>query len=422
MSTGSHRRAARSSEPEGSQRPGFLTRLRGLVERPVPPALPPRDGRSAATAEPSPAFLLLAATSATLVVLGLVMAFSASFVRSTGETGDAFGLFLKQLLICVVGLAPMVVLALTDYRHLRRFAVPVLAGALALSALVLIPGIGQESHGARRWFDVAGVSLQPSELLKVALPLGLSHLAASRWTRIRRGDLRALLMPAVPLLSLAGALVIAGPDLETALLVAAIGAVVLYVAGLPGRIMAAVLGAGFLVGVLGIVTSGMRRARILAWLDPAADAANTGYQTLQGFIALGSGGVFGVGLGASRAKWGYVPNADTDYIFAIIGEELGLVGSLTVLALFVGLAVGGTVAARRAPDPFGRLLATAITAWLLLQAGINIGSVVGLLPVTGVTLPLVSYGGSSLLFTMVGVGILLSIARAGRPAGAQESS
>jgi len=379
-------------------------------------------GAAAPAGEPTPAFLLLAATSATLVVLGLVMTFSASFVRSTGETGDAFGLFLKQLLVCALGLAPMVALALTDYRHLRRVAAPVLAGALVLCALVLVPGVGVEVHSAQRWFDVGGVSLQPSELLKVALPLGLAHLVAGRWGRIRRGDLRALLMPAVPLLALAGALVMAGPDLETALLVAGIGATVLYAAGLPGRIMAAVLGAGFVVGVLGIVTSGMRRARVLAWLDPAADAANTGFQTLQGWIALGSGGVFGVGLGASRAKWGYVPNADTDFIFAIIGEELGLVGSLTVLALFVGLAVGGTVAARRAPDAFGRLLATAITAWLLLQAGINIGSVVGLLPVTGVTLPLVSYGGSSLLFTMVGVGILLSIARAGRPAGMQEAS
>jgi cell division protein FtsW len=286
---------------------------------------------------------------------------------------------------------------------------------------VLVPGIGVAANGARRWFDIAGVSLQPSELVKVAVPLATSHLVALRWRSIKRGDLRALLMPSVPLVVLAAGLVAAGPDLEMAMLILAIGAVVLYVAGLPGRIVALGVCGGFAFGVLGIATSAMRRARFAAWLDPTADAANTGYQTVQGWIALGSGGLFGVGLGASRSKWGYVPNADTDYIFAIIGEELGLFGALTVLALFVGVAVGGTLAARRAPDAFGRLLAVSITCWLLLQAGINIGSVVGLLPVTGVTLPLVSYGGSSLLFTMVGVGILLSVARAGRAGKEQQA-
>jgi cell division protein FtsW len=396
-----------------------LHRLRRLTERAgVPARGPGQGGQVRAAGEATPAFVLLAATTATLVVLGLVMAFSASFVRSTGETGDAFGLFLKQLLICALGLGPMAVLALTDYRRLRPLAVPGMAVALLLCALVLVPGVGIEENGARRWFILAGVSLQPSELLKLALPLGISHLVALRWARIRRGDLHALLMPAIPLLALAGGLVVAGPDLEQAALVVAVGASVLYVAGLPGRLIAAAMGGGLLVGIVGIAGSAMRRARFAAWLDPASDPANTGYQTLQGWIALGSGGVFGVGLGASRAKWGYVPNADTDYIFAIIGEELGLVGSLTVLALFVGIAIGGTAAARHAPDPFGRLLATSITTWLLLQAGINISSVVGLLPVTGVTLPLVSYGGSSLLFTMVGVGLLLSVARAGRAADA----
>jgi cell division protein FtsW len=415
MTTDLRRRGApRASEPEGPSGLAVLRRLRPTAA----PAQRPAGGpgpRSWVQGESTPAFVLLAATTATLVVLGLVMAFSASFVRSTGETGDAFGLFLKQLLVCAAGVLPLALLAATDYRRLRPFALPLLAVTLLACALVLVPGIGSEVNGARRWFDFGFVSLQPSELLKVALPLALSHQVARRWTHIRRGDLRALLLPAIPILVVAGGLVVAGPDLETALLVVAIGGVVLYVAGLPGRIIALGLGAGLLVGVLGIASSAMRRARVLAWLDPTSDPSNTGYQILQGWIALGSGGLFGVGLGASRSKWGYVPNADTDYIFAIIGEELGLVGALTVLLLFVGIAVGGTVAARRAPDPFGRLLATSITAWLLLQAGINIGSVVGLLPVTGVTLPLVSYGGSSLLFTMVGVGILLSVARAGRP-------
>jgi cell division protein FtsW len=407
---------------DGSRRSAQAARSARAADTPTHDVRSRRDtGSSAhdvrffrASGESTPAFVLLAATTATLVVLGLVMAFSASFVRSTGETGGAFALFAKQLLVCAISLAPTAFLAATDYRRLRPFALPLLIVALVASALVLVPAIGVEVNGARRWFDIGGVSLQPSELVKAAIPLALSHLVALRWRAIKRGDLKALLMPSMPLLLLAAGLVAAGPDLETALLIVAIGATVLYVGGLPARIVALGLTGAVVFGWLGIVTSGFRRARFEAWLDPTADAMNTGYQTVQGWIALGSGGLFGVGLGASRSKWGYVPNADTDFIFAIIGEELGLIGALTVLALFVGIAIGGTLAARRAPDAFGRLLAASITTWLLLQATVNIGSVVGLLPVTGVTLPLVSNGGSSLLFTMMGVGILLSVARAGK--------
>ena len=194
----------------------------------------------------------------------------------------------------------------------------------------------------------------------------------------------------------------------------------LWVAGMPTRMLLAGAGVGALAVAAAIARSGFRRGRIIAWLDPASDPGNFGYQTWQGFLALGSGGLFGVGLGDSRGKWLYVPNAYTDFIYAIIGEELGLVGAVVVLLLFTGLAVGGVRAALQAPDPFGRLLAAALTAWLLLQAGINIGSVVGLLPVTGVTLPLVSFGGSSLISTMIGVGLLVSIARSGRAADAQD--
>jgi cell division protein FtsW len=341
-------------------------------------------------------FLLLAGTTLALLVLGLVMTFSASFVQSAAQSGDAFEIFVRQLAFCAAGLPPLVVVA------------------LAASALVLVPGLGVRVNGARRWFSLGFVNFQPSELLKLALPVHTSAVLAARWRRLRAGDLRALLLPAVPLVAIAGGLVLFAPDLETALLVAVVGLLPLYIAGLPGRIIAAGGVVGLLVGLAATLSTPYRRARFAAWMDPAAYADTFGYQTVQGFIALGSGGWFGVGLGRGRGKWLYVPNPETDFIFAIIGEELGLIGALTVLALFVALAIGGVRAARRAPDPFGRLLASAITGWLLLQATINIGSVVGLIPVTGVTLPLVSYGGSSLVITMLGLGILLSIARAGR--------
>lgn len=365
-----------------------------------------------------PEFVGLAAVVGTLLLVGLVMTFSASFVASTAQTGDPFGIFARQLFWCAVGLPLMIGAAYLDHRVWRRLALPLLAVALAACALVLVPGLGAEVNGARRWFDLGPTTVQPSELLKLALPVWCAHVVARAWPRLRRGDLQALLLPAVPVIVASTLLVTAAPDLETAVLVAVVGGAVLFVAGLPVRLIAVGGAAIAALGVHGITSTAFRRARLAAWVDPRAYADSFGYQTTQGFIALGSGGWFGVGLGQGRGKWLYIPNAHTDFIFAIIGEELGLLGALAVLALFGALAVLGVRTARNAPDPFGRLLASAIVTWILLQATINVGSVVGLLPVTGVTLPLVSFGGSSLVTTMLALGILASIARAGRRPGA----
>jgi len=357
-------------------------------------------------------FVLLAGASVVLLVLGLVMIFSASFVRSTVDTGDAFGIFTRQLLWVAAGLPPALLAVVVDYRVWRRAVVPALLVGIVLSALVLVPGLGSEVNGARRWFDLGVLSVQPSEIVKLAVPLAVARVVELRWRRIRSGSMSGLLLPAVPLIGVAAGLVLLGPDLETALLVLAIGGAALFAAGLPARIVLGAVSLMTAIGAASIATSEYRLGRVRAWLQPTTqDPGAFGYQTLQGFIALGSGGVFGVGLGQSRGKWLYVPNAHTDFIFAIIGEELGLVGACTVLALFVAIAVGGVLAAQRAPDVFGRLLAVGVTTWILIQAGINIGSVVGLLPVTGVTLPLVSFGGSSLVVTMVAIGLLLSVAR-----------
>jgi len=360
-------------------------------------------------------FQALVATTVVLWLLGLIMTFSASFVASTAESGNAFGIFARQLLWSLLGLPLLVVAARSDYRRWRSLAGPLLVVSLLAAAAVVLPGVGVVVNGARRWIDLGPLRFQPSELLKLTVPLYLAHVLARRWKALRRGDLRGLLLPAVPLLGLVGVLVMLEPDLETAVLIACIGGVTLIAAGLPVRIVGAGMALLGVLGAVGIATSDYRRGRFMAWLDPMSDPAHYGYQTVQGYLALGSGGWTGTGLGQGRGKWLYIPNAHTDYIFAIIGEELGLVGAMAVLLLFGLLAVFGMRAARRAPDPFGRLLAASLTGWLLLQAVINIGSVVGLLPVTGVTLPLVSFGGSSLVITALGLGILLAIARAGEP-------
>ncbi len=368
--------------------------------------------RGGIAGDTTPQFMVLTVVTGLLLLLGLVMTFSASFVQSAAQTGNAFGIFGRQLLWSIVGLPMIVGAALFDYHHWRRLAGILLLVSLVAAAVVVVPAIGVEVNGARRWLDFGPVRFQPSEMLKLTVPLYLAHILAARWPDLRRGDLKALLLPAVPLVGIVGVLIMAEPDLETAVLIAAIAGIVLVAAGLPGRIVAVLAVGVTVLGLLGIATSDYRRGRFLAWLDPMSDASNFGYQTVQGYYALASGGWTGAGLGQGRGKWLYIPNAHTDYIFAIIGEETGMLGAMGVLVLFAILAVFGFRTARLAPDPFGRLLAASITGWLLLQATINIGSVVGLLPVTGVTLPLVSFGGSSLVFTMLGLGMLLSVSRA----------
>lgn len=378
--------------------------------------------RPSAARRVTPEAVILLVAVGLLVGLGLLMGFSASFVRSTAETGDPFGVFRRQIIWALLGLIGMALAIRVDPQRWRPGSGHALIVGLFLIVVVLIPGVGVELGGARRWISLGAVTFQPSELLKILVPLYLAHVLARRWPRVRRGDLHALLMPALPLLAVIAVLVVLQPDLETALLLVAIGGVILFTAGLPVRLL--VLGGGIVAAfaTLAITQVGFRMARISAWIDPAADPTNSGYQSMQGFLALGSGGWLGAGLGQGRGKWLFLPNADTDFIFAIIGEELGLFGALGVLLLYLAIAIAGQRTARYAADPFGRLLAVGVTAWILLQASMNIASVVGLIPVTGVTLPLVSVGGTSLVVTMTGLGLLIAVARTiGRPAPARSS-
>jgi cell division protein FtsW len=360
------------------------------------------------TATRNDAVLLLIPT-AILVAIGLVMVLSASSVFAALEFGSSFHYFTKQVVFAALGIVLLVACSRIGYGAWRRLALPVLAIAVVLLVLVLHPAFGITGGGSARWLRVGPVTVQPSELAK----LGLIAFAAMVLERKQRhlDDLMHLALPLLPVVFVIAALVMLQPDLGTTLLLASSVFVVVFLAGIRLRILAAIAAIGGVLGYALIMGEGYRRARFLSFLDPWSDPQNTGYHLKQSLIALGSGGWTGVGLGASRQKWLYLPNAETDFIFSILGEELGLLAAFLVLTLFGVLFVAGIRIAMRAPDQFGRMLAGGITGWLGLQTIVNLGAVTGLLPITGVPLPLLSYGGSNLVVTLAAIGVLWSVAR-----------
>jgi cell division protein FtsW len=337
------------------------------------------------------------------------MILSSSWVSAYQNYGSSFLFFGRQVIWAAVGVATMMIMARVHYRHTR--AIGIVLGLLSFAGLVavLVPGVGTRVGGSTRWLDFGIVRIQPSELAKLALVLVGAHLCTRRGVRLT--TFKHVLSPFGIVAIIVGGLVMAQPDLGTTLILAGITLTVLYLAGARTRVL---VGLGMLsasAASLLAMTEGYRRARLSVFANPFADPLNAGYQAVQSQIALGSGGLFGVGLGAGRQKWLYVPNAHTDFIFSIIGEETGLIGTFAVMGLFVLLAYTGVRIARRAPDAYGRVVAGTITAWIVGQALINMGAVTGLLPITGVPLPLVSFGGSSLVFTLAALGILMNIAR-----------
>lgn len=358
---------------------------------------------------------LLTITAATLVAVGLVMILSASSVSSFAEYGSSFLYFKRQLIWAAIGLLGFVAFSRWDYRRLKGAGYVLLPLVLLLLVAVLIPGVGVTAGGSSRWLRLGPVSFQPSEPAKLALLL----FAADVFSRKSERALERLghtIMPMVPVLVVLAVLVLLQPDLGTTLVLGAIGLGMLFVAGAPLRYLAPLtLGASALTTVAALAEP-YRRARVLAFIDPWKDPLNTGYHTIQSLIALGSGGWFGVGLGASRQKWSYVPNAHTDFIFAILGEETGFFGTFMVVGLFAFLCYLGIRTARNARDRFGMLVAAGITIWMAFQALVNMGAVTAALPVTGVPLPLVSFGGTSLVISLVAIGILTNIAKQGKKA------
>ncbi|HEX9682726.1 MAG TPA: putative lipid II flippase FtsW [Acidimicrobiales bacterium] len=357
-------------------------------------------------------YLPLGAVVVALCFVGAVMVLSASSVQGLEDYGSTWGYFKRQILWLGAGTGALLVTLRIDYRWWARLRIPLLVTAIVLLGAVLIPGVGLARNGSSRWLGTSGFAFQPSEVAKLALLVYVADLLARRRRRLH--DSHAVLWPVLMIFGLVGGLILLEPDLGTTIVAGAIVASLLWISGVPLRWM---IGLGLAGGtgalVLG-VAAGYRRARLLSFLDPWADPQNTGYQIVQSLVGIGSGGATGVGLGASRAKWGFLPNAHTDFIFAIIAEETGLLGALAVLTLFVAFGVLGVRAASMAPDLFGTLLAGGITTWIVVQAFVNIGAVIGVMPITGVPLPYVSFGGTSLVTMMATTGILLNIARQGR--------
>ncbi|WP_199185648.1 putative lipid II flippase FtsW [Streptomyces carminius] len=361
---------------------------------------------------PLTAYYLILGGSLLITGLGLVMVFSASQIEALRSGLSSTYFFRKQLLAAALGGVLLLAAARMPTAFQRGLAYPLLAVTVFLMCLVQIPGIGQEVNGNRNWIGLGGpFQLQPSEFGKLALVLWGADLLARKGERRLLVQWKHLLVPLVPVALLLLGLIMLGRDMGTAIILAAILLGLLWLAGAPLRLFGGMLAVGGVLGALLIGTSGNRLARF-ACLGATEPGPNYEcWQAVHGIYALASGGWFGSGLGASVEKWGQLPEPHTDFIFAVTGEELGLTGTLSVLALFAALGYAGIRVAGRTEDPFVRYAAGGVITWITAQAVVNIGAVLGLLPIAGVPLPLFSYGGSALLPTMFAVGLLISFAR-----------
>jgi cell division protein FtsW len=366
---------------------------------------------------PLTSYYLVLGITMLLLVLGLVMVLSTSSATAIQQGGSPYAGFQKQLIGVMVGLLLMWIAAKSSPMLFRAAAYP-MVGASVLG-LMLVLAIGKDIQGGERWIPLMGFQIQPSEFAKLAFVLWGADLLARKEKNGQLTEWRHLLIPLLPGAAILSMLVMLGDDLGTTFILLVIFLALLWVIGSPGRLFIGMLALmGFAMVILVIVAS-YRLDRITGFLHPQANSLTVGWQTLEGKTAVGSGGWFGVGLGAGKMKWGWVPESTTDFIFAVIGEELGLVGTLCVTLLYGGLAYAGIRIARRVPDTFMRLAASAATAWIVVQALVNIAAVIGLLPITGVPLPLVSEGLSSLMVTLVALGMLMSFAK--REPGASQA-
>jgi cell division protein FtsW len=345
-----------------------------------------------------------------LTIFGLMMVGSASSVLGEQLRGDPFFFFKHQLFYGgLAGLAVFIIAFFVPYRQWKILALPALLATLALLILVFIPGLQVASGGSARWIGVGPITIQPSELAKLAFILYLAGLLERKGEDIR--DWRKSVVPFLVIMAIIGTLIVLQPDIGTLFIISVIALVMVYVAGFRLRHLALITLGGMAVFGILIGTARYRLARLFVYLHPELDPQGIGYQINQALLAVGTGGLWGLGFGRSRQKYLYLPEPTGDSIFAIIAEELGFIRLLLVLAAFAFIIYKGYSIAQRAPDVFGRLLAAGITTWIAIQAFINIGSILGLTPLTGIPLPFVSYGGSALATLLFAAGVLLNISK-----------
>ena len=367
-----------------------------------------------------PTAVALGVLVALLCIAGLVMVGSASPVISLITYGSPWTIFIRQVLWMVVGIGALLVFARVDYRKWRKLGAPLVVVTLGLLLAVLVPGLGVTAGGSSRWIGFGMLRLQPSELMKLALVLFAADIVVRRTDR--NAPAKQVIAPVIGCLIVSAALIIKQPDMGTAMVLSCTAFGILFMSGIELPALTKVLLSFAAIATVFALSSTYRRDRILSFVNPGAHQSGTGYQVWQSLIGLGSGHVFGLGLGGGREKWGTLPNAHTDFIFSVVGEELGLVGAIAIMGLFFALAWYGYRVAGRAPDRFGCLVAVGVTTWVTSQAIINMGAVIGVLPVTGIPLPFISFGGSSLVITLAAMGILMNIAlqeRSGRKPSAQ---
>lgn len=348
-----------------------------------------------------PDIILLVITSS-LVIFGLLMVYNSSPVTALRDFGDPFYLARLQVIWAVIATIAGVIAYKVDYRLLEKVSIPLVAISIIMLLLVFVPGLGVEIYGARRWVSVGGIfSIQPAEFIKLAYVIYLSAWLSKK----------VKLAPFIFITLLISAIVLLQRDLGTTVIISSTGLLIYFLSGASITQFFTLIPAGILTTAVFILGSDYRRSRLMSFLNPTTDTQGSAYHINQILIALGSGGVFGVGLGQSKQKYGYIPEVTTDSIFSVIGNELGFIGASIMILLFLVLVIRGFQIAIHTNDKFGKLLAVGISSWIGIQTIINLAGMVALLPLTGVPLPFVSYGGSSLVVTVIGMGILLNISR-----------
>ncbi len=344
-----------------------------------------------------------------LTCLGVVMVFSSSSIMAVRDYGDSLFFLKRQGAYALVGFAAMALMMRIDLEVLRKMAWPVLGLCALLLIAVLIPGVGKKVGGAARWIKIGGLTFQPAEVVKVGLVLFLAHSLARKQDKVK--SFRFGFLPYMLILAILLGLLLAQPDLGSALTLGVVAVAMLLVAGTRLKYLAgiALITMPFLYFM--VMNVDYRRRRIMAFLNPWEDPSNTGFQIIQSWIAFGSGGAFGQGLGESKQKLFYLPEAHTDFIFSVIGEELGFVGVIVIAAMFMLLILRGMRTSLNAPNEFGCFLAFGITLLIGMQAFVNMAVVMGMVPTKGLALPFLSYGGTSLVTTLAAIGILLNVSR-----------